>query len=265
MAKATAVCTCKKCGETFTKTTTKNNRRDANAWEEWAVANYDLCPDCYKQEQREAEEAAGLIAEIRLDDTTALLKGKAEAVIVVVGCGHQYKDQLKGLGYRYTEDVPSAKAGLGGLLDDLLSAPKKYWAKRIAPDDFEAAANEIVALGGQCKAPSAYDLQMYGTVLREGKKHQAEKSAAAAEAEAKVAAALEALGPCPEYPEDVAAIINAGRWNGKVYGRKGNWSIYIGGNKQPLTDAQKEVLVATQEARQEWRAKKAAAEAEARA
>ena len=63
----------------------------------------------------------------------------------------------------------------------------------------------------------------------------------------------------------MAAILAGGRWNGKVYGRKGNWSIYISGDKQALTDAQKDALVATQEARAEWRAKKAAAEAEAKA
>ena len=265
MARATATCSCRKCGGTFEKWTTKHNRREADAWEEWAVANFDLCPACYRQEQREAEEAAGLIAEIRLDDTAALLKGKAEAAIIVTGCGYQYREQLKGLGYRYTEDIPSPKTGLGGLLDDLLAAPKKYWAKRISPDDLEPAAAEIEALGGKCKAPSEEDLRAYAYVLAEGIKRRKAREAAEAEQESKVAAALEALGPCPEYPEDVATILNAGRWNGKVYGRKGGWSVYVSDNKQALTDVQKEALEATQEARAEWRAKKAAAEAEARA
>ena len=102
-------------------------------------------------------------------------------------------------------------------------------------------------------------------MLAEGIKRRKAREAAEAEQESKVAAALEALGPCPEYPEDVATILNAGRWNGKVYGRKGGWSVYVSGNKQALTDVQKEALEATQEARAEWRAKKAAAEAEARA
>lgn len=154
MAKATATCTCRKCGSNFEKTATKQNRREADAWEEWAKANFDLCPECYKAEQRAAEEAAGLIAEIRLDDTVALVKGRAEAAITVTSCGYQYREQLRALGYRYTEDVPSDKSGLGGLLSDLLSAPKKYWAKRIGPDDFESAANEIHALGGKCTLPS---------------------------------------------------------------------------------------------------------------
>ena len=183
----------------------------------------------------------------------------------MTGCGYQYREQLKGLGYRYTEDVPSSKNGLGGLLDDLLHAPKKYWAKQISPDDLESAAAEIEALGGKCKAPSEEDQRAYAYVLAEGIKRRKAREAAEAEQEAKVAAALEALGPCPEYPEDVATILNAGRWNGKVYGRKGGWSVYVSGNKQALTDVQKEALEATQEARAEWRAKKAAAEAEARA
>lgn len=123
----------------------------------------------------------------------------------------------------------------------------------------------IIYRGGKCKAPSEEDLRAYAYVLAEGIKRRKAREAAEAEQESKVAAALEALGPCPEYPEDVATILNAGRWNGKVYGRKGGWSVYVSGNKQALTDVQKEALEATQEARAEWRAKKAAAEAEARA
>lgn len=264
MAKATVVCTCRKCGSTFEKWATKRNRKEADAWEEWAKTNFDLCPECYKAEQRAAEEAVGLIAEIRLDDTVALVKGQAEAAIVVVGCGYQYREQLRALGYRYTSDVPSDKSGLGGLLDDFLREPKKYWAKRIGPDDFEAAANEIHALGGKCTLPSKADLQAYAYVLQEGVSHRQAKEAAEADREAKVAAAVEALGLCPEYPEDVAAILGGGRWNGKIYGKAGSWAIYISGDKCLLTDAQKASLESTQAARREWRAKKAAAEEEAR-
>ena len=267
MARATAVCTCRECGNTFEKWTTKHNRREADAWEEWARQNFDLCPDCYKAQKQEESKALGLVAEARLDDTAALLKGAAEVVIVIVNGGYERKDELKAAGYRWTEDFPaSRKSGPAGLLLDIVGGPEtKMWAKRMPLADLAAAVEEIQVMGGKIKLPSEGEQAGYADALRYGQKKAAEKSAAAAEAEAKVAAALEALGPCPEYPEDVAAILAAGRWNGKIYGRRGNWSIYISGDKQALTDAQKEALVATQEARQEWRAKKAAAEAEARA
>ena len=267
MARATAVCACKKCGNTFTKTATKTNRRDADAWEEWAVANFDLCPTCYKVQKREESNALGLMAESRLDDTAALLNGVAEVVIVITNGSYDRKDELKAAGYRWTEDFPaSRKSGPAGLLLDIMGGPEaKMWAKRMPLADLPAAVEEIQAMGGKIKLPTKEEQAGYADTLRYGQKKAAEKSAAEAEAEAKVAAAMEALGPCPEYPDDVAAILAGGRWNGKVYGRKGNWSIYIGGDKQPLTDDQRDALVATQEARSAWRAKKAAAEAEAKA
>lgn len=62
MAKATAECTCRKCGGEFTKVTYKQNRRLADEWEEWAPTYFDLCEDCYKEEQDQeiAERAEGL-------------------------------------------------------------------------------------------------------------------------------------------------------------------------------------------------------------
>lgn len=57
MARAKAICTCKKCGTEFEKMRVCNhwNRRDADSWEEWAVTHYDLCPDCWEKEQAERE------------------------------------------------------------------------------------------------------------------------------------------------------------------------------------------------------------------
>lgn len=57
MAKATAICKCEKCGETFTKVKICNSRREANEWERWAESNCTLCPECYSK-AKEAEYAA---------------------------------------------------------------------------------------------------------------------------------------------------------------------------------------------------------------
>jgi len=46
MAKATAYCTCEKCGKEFTKITYKQNSREARSWEAWAEANITECDDC---------------------------------------------------------------------------------------------------------------------------------------------------------------------------------------------------------------------------
>ena len=61
MAKATATCTCATCGDVFTVSATKYNRREANQWEEWASTYYDECTECWKKRkdaERQAENAA---------------------------------------------------------------------------------------------------------------------------------------------------------------------------------------------------------------
>lgn len=47
MAKATAICTCHKCGAEFIRTAIKRNSREAEEWSRWASVNFDLCAECY--------------------------------------------------------------------------------------------------------------------------------------------------------------------------------------------------------------------------
>lgn len=54
MAKAKAVCTCKKCGKEFVKEVFGPTRKDANSKAEWAAETFDLCSDCWKAEKEEA-------------------------------------------------------------------------------------------------------------------------------------------------------------------------------------------------------------------
>lgn len=51
MAKAKAICKCRKCGATFESTKICYNRKEADNWEAWASEHFDLCPDCYAKEQ----------------------------------------------------------------------------------------------------------------------------------------------------------------------------------------------------------------------
>lgn len=53
MAKASVKCLCKHCGATFISEKKCCNRRDADSWEKWAVAHFDMCPECFKKEQAE--------------------------------------------------------------------------------------------------------------------------------------------------------------------------------------------------------------------
>lgn len=56
MAKGTAHCKCKVCGEEFTKEKKCYNRKDADAFEAWTEKNITVCPTCYKNDL-EADKA----------------------------------------------------------------------------------------------------------------------------------------------------------------------------------------------------------------
>lgn len=81
MAKATAHCTCKKCGKEFTREAIKRNRDEANSWEAWAVATFDECGDCYaarKAAEREAENKAA--AEAATEQALPELTGSSKQI-----------------------------------------------------------------------------------------------------------------------------------------------------------------------------------------
>lgn len=251
MARATAICTCKKCGAEFEKVATKHNRREADSWEEWAIATFDTCPDCYKAQKRQESQSLGLIVEIRLDNTAALIQGVAEAVAVVINGGYDYKERLKSIKYRYTDDYPAGRrGGPSGLLVDMIGGSgRNVWAKRIALDDIQAEAEAIIAMGGKCTVPTKTDLELYAGVLARGKANKAAK-------DAKLQDALAELGPIPQWPEDIAPVIAGKRWNGKFYGKSGAWRVYMSGEEIKLTDSQKAAMEKAAEARGAWRAKK---------
>ncbi|MGI6169911.1 MAG: hypothetical protein ACOYI4_09505 [Christensenellales bacterium] len=74
MAKASVTLTCTKCGKEFVHEQ-KNcgNRRDANNYEEWAIQNIDLCPECYGEKKRaeHANKVEKKAAELRLPKITS--------------------------------------------------------------------------------------------------------------------------------------------------------------------------------------------------
>ena len=68
MAKATVVCTCKKCGKEFTRTSMCSNRREADNWESWASSHYDVCPECYAKEKEAAYAANHVVREMHYSE-----------------------------------------------------------------------------------------------------------------------------------------------------------------------------------------------------
>ena len=57
MAIASVTIKCSECGKEFEHRRKCYNRGDANDYEAWAAGNIKLCPDCYREQNRERKEA----------------------------------------------------------------------------------------------------------------------------------------------------------------------------------------------------------------
>ena len=270
MAKATATCTCATCGATFTRTTTKANRREADAWEAWAVKHYDECPTCWGKRQRAEEAEAGLIAKVRLGNP---YDGKPALWMVLYGDTYSIKDQLKALGARWCDDYPSAEGGAGAslLYGMTTSRPSKRWAICLTDEEqLPAKATALSELGFDVQYPDADTMGMWhmvhAEVLRLKEAEDAEKEAKEAEAAEEKAKKLEELGPKPAYPAEISALWPDGaKWNGRIYGKKGHYRVYFSGEEVHITDKQKEMMEQTLAAREAWEEKKDEIERNAKA
>lgn len=246
--KETANCICRKCGCAFTKELFESGSgagkrlREKVAWAEGG--GIDLCPDCYKAEQRAVERAEGLTCTIRLSN---VFDAAVSVCAVFGGDAYTHRDALKAAGARYTDRYPNAHP-----LNDVLgvSAPRKAWC--IFGADVDDLITKAEELGAKVSYPSEGELAAWAA-LRKGVEDIRAKDEAAMQAE------LAALGEKPAWPESVSAKWPKGAtWNTKVYGKRGNYRIYLSGAEISLTDDEADGMRATLAAREAWRKAEAA-------
>lgn len=248
MAKATAHCKCRECGDDFIRTSTCRNRTEANQWEDWAAKNFDLCSKCYYKEQKEIEIAKGLYVDIRLVSESTFSDNILPIAIVFGGDTMPYKDIIKSLGATYTRDYPSE-----GVLGDLfmMRAPKLRWVLNCEIKELQSKIEQIKNIGAKINSvPSDRDIALYHQIMRDKQKNKLEK-------EKVLQAELDTLGKIPSWPENITELWPEGaKWNGKFYGKSKIWRVYFSGKEVYLTDKQKEEMEKVQKERQEWREKK---------
>ena len=178
-----------------------------------------LCKECYLKQKREAEKAAGLqfcyFYTSEIDKET----GSPLAVVWFFGDTMPHKDQIKELGYRWS-DITSfvghfcdCRMAWSLFVDEDLLNTKIDQAKSIG-----ATIIDPKALGPDACAISEWNYRM---ALKEQIhwKEIAEKKAAI---------------PKPQIPE----ILKGHYWNKKIYGKSGNRSIYLDGEKVEISDEQ---------------------------
>ncbi|GFN32559.1 hypothetical protein [Paenibacillus xylaniclasticus] len=208
MAKAVAYCTCATCENEFCKETTKNNRKEADLWVEWAEANYNQCPACYGKEQREKELASPPVL------TVSLLPYNTKHPILLSWSGNtiDVKDQIKSLGYKW-DDVPSN--GIFGALST--KRPQKSWYMLTSLEELKSKLNDAKSITGVTikNNVSQADLITYQVYVK-----NTESKAAEMKQE------VETLGEQPKKPE----CYPVGRWNGRIYGKSGVYRIRLSKN-----------------------------------
>lgn len=210
MARATAICTCKECGNAFEKYATKPNRREADNWENWAVGHYDQCPSCWGKEQRELEQSQPPNVSIGVDPYNQKI------ILNILGNTKPIKDILKENKYRFDE---APMQGFLGIID--MSRPKLCWWKMVSLDELDKELDNLKEIHEDIqisKKPSNMDMIMFAKIAKENEKKEE----------------LISQIPKPVVPE--VFINNKGRWNQKVYGKEGNYSIYLSNEKIEVTD-----------------------------
>lgn len=252
MAKATAHCKCRECGDEFIRTTTCRNRKEANQWEDWAIKNLDLCSKCYYKQQKELEISKGLYVDIRLDSESTFSDNILPIAIVFGGDTMPNKEAIKALGATYTRDYPSE-----GMLGDLfmMRAPGLRWVLNCEIDELQSKIDQIKNIGAKINSvPSDTDIALYHKIVNDRQKNKLEKERAL---QAELDTELDILGKIPSWPEDIAELWPEGtKWNGKFYGKINKWRVYFSGKEVYLTDNQKEEMEKVQKERQIWREKK---------
>lgn len=277
MAKATAHCTCRVCGKEFIKEKRNcYNRREADSWESWAERNYNLCQSCWIEEQKQLEKDAGFIAKPRLENPYVDY-GKdrfPRMAFVLYGDTCSIKDTIKAIGGVWTDDYPSEDSQFaGGILGNLFDRNYKRWVVWSTFDEYESVVKKLSDAGFNVENVDKLVLAMWLSnikkirQMREKDKELKEKEdERKKKKEEEIALAItEKIGNLPTWPQLIKdKWVEGAKWNGKVYGNKGNKSVYFDGEKVGLTDEEAELMVQTKKARDEWRAQKKALEKELR-
>ena len=243
MAKLAANCTCSTCGKQFEKmfydsgAGAYSRLHDKVDWAE--KGGISLCPDCYKEEKHKKEKEQGLLCTMVLD-CIAEQRGEKSAYLVFSGDSYSHKDTLKENGCHYTDVYPAC----GGPFGMLYRLPARWVFCCHEPNEAMETAKKIGMDTDSITLPSNVDAQMWldARKCREERTKNCE-------------AELAELGDIPAWTDTIKAILGKKRWNGKIYGRGNDKTIYLDGEKIKLSKAEAEELEQIHAARVEWREK----------
>lgn len=189
---------------------------------------FGLCKECYKIKMREQEKSKGLVFNISVLPYIDENDGSILFYMWFSGDTMPNKDKIKSLGYSWGECEAA---------DDWYSItrPRMVWNKTIKECDLQTEISKAESIGAK---RTEIDDGLFASVhyklavsCQKKWKEKMEK--------------IESI-PKPKAPE----ILIGHRWNQKVYGKSGNYSIYLDNDKINISDEQSKELkdyVATKE------------------
>lgn len=194
---------------------------------------YGLCKECYKKRMLEKAKKEGLKFNATvlpyIDDKT----GDILLEVWFDGDTLSHKNEIKSMGY-YWGERESADDFFG------LTTPPKCWKKTIKVDKLEEEAKKAIDIGAKSFIPDKGFFAMANCQLamNNQKKWKAKKE--------KIAS-LER----PKVPE----VLRGKRWNQKIYGKSGKYSVYPDGELTYITDEQAEEIREYAKLKEEYAAK----------
>lgn len=222
MARAIAKCTCKTCGKEFEFVKHDfANRRAADEWTAWAEANITQCYECRKKEDDLKKKRSPLTVQASIGNVT---ENGVEILLTLISDNtYQRKDEIKSAGFKWID-------GRWVFPIIITSANEIKSALSDATSKLESSLGMLKKCGRLNKNELESKLNIY-------QKNKTE---------------LKNMGQRPEFSAEIQKILNGGRWNGKVYGKVGNYSIYLSRNEVRLTDEQAKSIQHVLNARAEW-------------
>lgn len=174
-----------------------------------------LCRECYKKKMEEAAKAEGLVFNASILPRVSSSDGSFLLNVWYSGDTKPLKDDIKAMGYKWGE--------LETTTESMLSAdrPSFFWNKVVKADDVQAEVEAAKELGVTTfrvnqKFWNKVDCQIAIRTQQEWK----EKHEKMVELQK------------PEPPVKIKGC----KWNGTIYGKAGNYSIYPNGEKTSITD-----------------------------
>lgn len=176
--------------------------------------NNGLCNKCYKEKMEETVKASGLIFNASILPRVALSDGSYLLNVWFSGDTMPHKDDIKALGYKWGE--------IGTTQNMLeITRPSMFWNKVIKVDELVSEIEAAKELGAtkfytEKNFWNAIDYRMAISAKKEWEeKHERLQNI-----------------PKPEVP----AKIKGCKWNQKIYGKAGSYTIYPNGEKTVITD-----------------------------